>query len=86
MKMQQKTSSSPPIRLFTNFIDENIADQGRLFRTTKRLLARTNELSFPDNHGKKALVNGINDFFVRKITKIRADIDATVVDDTVPTE
>ena len=53
---------------FTNFIDENSADQGRLFRTTKRLLARTNELSFPDNHGKKALVNGINDFFVRKIT------------------
>ena len=79
-----KISSSPPVRLFTNFIDENSADQGGLFRTTKRLLARTDELSFPDNHGKKALANDINDFFVRKITKIRADIDATVVDDTVP--
>lgn len=81
-----KTSSSPPIRLFTNFIDENSANQGRLFRTTKRLLARTDELSFPDYHEKKVLANDINDFFVRKITKIRADIDATVVDDIVPTE
>ena len=71
---------------YTNFIDENSVDQGRLFRATKRLLARTDELSFPDYHDKTALANDINDFFVRKITKIRADIDATDVDDTVPTE
>ena len=32
------------------------------------------------------MANDINDFFVRKITRIRADIDATEVDDTVPTE
>ena len=70
---------------YTNFIDENSVDQGRLFRATKKLHARTDELSFPDYHNKTALANDINDFFVRKITKIRADIDATDVDDTVPT-
>ena len=69
---------------YNNFIDS--VDQGRLFRATKRLLARTDELSFPDYHNKTALANDINDFYVRKITKIRADIDATDVDDTVPTE
>ena len=71
---------------YTKFIDENSVDQGRLFRATKRLLARTDDLSFPDYHEKTALANDINDFFVRKITRIRADIDATEVDDTVPTE
>ena len=71
---------------YTKFIDENSVDQGRLFRATKRLLARTDELSFPDYHEKTAVANDINDFFVRKITRIRADIDATEVDDTVPTE
>jgi len=71
---------------YTNFIDENSVDQGRLFRATKRLLARTDELSFPDYHDKTVLTNDINDFFVRKITKIRANIHATDVDDTLPTE
>ena len=69
---------------YTNFIDENSADQGRLFRATKKLLARKDELSFPDYHDKTALANDINGFFVRKITRIRSDIDATVVDDGVP--
>ena len=32
---------------YTNFIDENSADQGRLFQATKRLFARTDELSLP---------------------------------------
>ena len=71
---------------YTKFKDENSVDQGRLFPATKRLLARTDELSFSDYHEKKALANDINEFFVREITRIRADIDATEVDDTVPTE
>ena len=71
---------------YTKFIDENSVDQRGLFRATKRLLSRKDELSFPDYHEKTALANDINDFLVRKITRIRADIDATDVDDTVPTE
>ena len=69
---------------YTNFIDENSADQGRLFQATKKLLTRNDYLSFPEYHDKTALANDINVFFVRKITRIRADIDATDVDDAVP--
>ena len=69
---------------YTNFMDENSADQGRLFRATKILLFRKDELSFPDYHDKTALASDINGFFVRKITRIRSDIDATGVDDGVP--
>ena len=69
---------------YTNFIDENSADQGRLFQGTKKLLTRNDDLSFPEYHDKKALANDINVFFVRKIARIRADIDATDVDDAVP--
>ena len=69
---------------YTNFIDENSADQGRLFQATKKLLSRKDELSFPEYHDKMVLANDINVFFVRKITRIRADIDATDVDAAVP--
>ena len=43
---------------YTNLIDENSADQGRLFETSKKLLMRTDELSFPDCLNK--LVVAIN--------------------------
>ena len=69
---------------YTNFIDENSADQGRLFQATKKLLSRKDELSFPEYYDKMVLANDINVFFVRKITRIRADIDATDVDAAVP--
>ena len=69
---------------YTNFIDENSADQGRLFQATKKLLSRKDELSFPEYHDKMVLANDINVFFVRKITRIRANIDATDVDAAVP--
>ena len=59
---------------YTNFIDENSADQGSLFRATKKLLLRKDELSFPDYHDKTALANDINGFFVRKITRIRSNM------------
>ncbi|XP_078372669.1 uncharacterized protein LOC144656313 [Oculina patagonica] len=65
---------------YTNFINENSADQGRLFKATKKLLARKNGLSFPDYHDKTTLANDINDFFIRKIARIRSGIDATDVD------
>ena len=71
---------------YANFIDENSVDQGRLFRAIKNLLFRKDEWSFPDYHDKTALANDINGFFVRKISRIRSDIDATVVDDGVPPE
>ena len=67
----------------TNFIDEN---QGRLFRATKRLLRERMSYLFLTIMEKRPWLMTSMIFFVRKITRIRADIDATDVDDTVPTE
>ena len=61
---------------FSKLITENSADQGRLFRATKKLLCETNELFSPDYHDKVALANDIGRFFVRKFERIRCDIDA----------
>lgn len=61
---------------FSKLITENSADQGRLFRATKRLLCETNELFSPDYHDRVALANDIGRFFVRKFERIRCDIDA----------
>ena len=66
--------------LYTNFIDENSTDHKRLFRATKQLLAKKEELSFPNYQDKSKLVNDIGSFFVRKINRIRSDIDAVDID------
>lgn len=47
----------------TNLIDENSdQDQSRVFQTSKKLVMRTDELSFPDCLDKLILANDINDF------------------------
>lgn len=61
---------------FSKLITENSADQGRLFRATKKLLCETNELFSPDYHDRVALANDIGRFFVRKFERIRCDIEA----------
>lgn len=68
---------------YTNFIDENSTDQGRLFRASKQLLAEKEELSFPNYQDKSQLADDIGGFFVRKINKIRSDIDAVDIDQSV---
>lgn len=73
--MKQARSS-----FYTNFIDENSVDQEKLFKATKKRLARKNGLSFPDYHDKTTPANDINDFFIRKVARIRSDIDVTDVD------
>ena len=65
---------------YTNFIDENSTDHKRLFRATKQLLAKKEELSFPNYQDKSKLANDIGSFFVRKIDRIRFDIDAVDID------
>ena len=66
--------------LYTNFIDDNSTDYKRLFRATKQLLAKKEEWSFPNYQDKSKLVNDIGSFFVRKINRIRSDIDAVDID------
>ena len=65
---------------YTNFIDENSTDHKRLFRATKQLLAKKEEFSFPNYQDKSKLANDIGGFFVRKIDRIRSDIDAVDID------
>ena len=75
---------------YTDFIEENSADQGRLFKAAKKLLGKSDKLSFPDCHDKVALANGIGKFFVRKIDRIHSDIEAMDLDqsarDAVPND
>jgi len=61
---------------YTDFIEENSADQGRLFKAAKKLLGKSDKLSFLDYHDKAALANDIGKFFVKKIDSIRSDIEA----------
>ena len=65
---------------YTSFIDENSTDHKRLFRATKQLLAKKEEWSFPNYQDKSKLANDIGSFFVRKINRIRSDIDAVDID------
>ena len=65
---------------YTNFIDENSTDHKRLFRATKQLLAKKEELSFPNYQDKSKLADDMDGFFVPKINRIRSDIDAVDID------
>ncbi|CAB4017608.1 Hypothetical predicted protein [Paramuricea clavata] len=72
-------------KFYADFIEENKADQGQLFKAAKKLLGKKEELSFPDHFDKVSLANDIGRFFVRKIENIRSDINAVQFDlDVVP--
>ena len=69
-------------KFFTDFVEDNSSDQGRLFRATRTLLGKNDStLSFPDYDDKSLLVNDIARFFARKIMRIRDQIDSTVFAD-----
>ena len=47
-------------KFFTDFVEDNSIDQGRLFRATRALLRNHDStLSFPDYDDKSLLVNDI---------------------------
>ena len=47
-------------KFFTDFVEENSSDQGRLFSATRTLLGKNDStLSFPDYDDKSLLVNDI---------------------------
>ena len=68
---------------YTNFIKENSDDQGKLFKAVNKLLVAKDDLCFPNYHNNTVLATDIGEFFVRKISRIRSDIDAMVVDSSV---
>ena len=61
---------------YTDLINKNSYNQGKLFRAAKTLLNTKSELCFPNFSNDAMLSNAIGDFFVRKISKIGAEIDA----------
>ena len=61
---------------YTDFIAENSADQGKLFRAAKKLLAKKKVPHFPEYCDNTAIANEIGRFFARKIELIRSEIDA----------
>ena len=61
---------------YTDFIAENNADQGKLFRAAKKLLAKKEVPHFPEYCDNIAIANEIGRFFARKIELIRLGIDA----------
>ena len=65
---------------YTDLINKNSDNQGKLFRAAKTLLNTKSELCFPNFSNDAMLSNAIGDFFVRKISKIGAEIDAVVLD------
>ena len=61
---------------YTDFIAENSADQGKLFRAAKKLLAKKEVPHFPEYCDNTVIANEIGRFFARKIDLIRSEIDA----------
>ena len=68
------------IEYYTDLINKNSNNQGKLFRAAKTLLNTKSELCFPNFSNDAMLSNAIGDFFGRKISKIGAEIDAVVLD------
>lgn len=61
---------------YSDFVNDNSENQGKLFRATRSLLLPRNELCFPEYTDNSILANDIGRFFDRKIAKIRAELDA----------
>ena len=61
---------------YTQFMEENSEDQGKLFSAAKELLAVENKLSFPDHLDKNKLATKAAKFFVIKVDGIPSDIDS----------
>ena len=67
---------------YSEFINENSADQGRLFRATKTLLKELNKLSLPEGSDAQVLANDIGKFFVEKVNNIHAKLTGEEASDT----
>ena len=61
---------------YIDFIAENSADQGKLFRAAKKFLAKKEAPHFPEYCDNTVIANEIGRFFARKIELIRSGIDA----------
>ena len=61
---------------YTQFVEENSSNQKKLFNVANKLLGERKQLRFPEHTNKTVLANDIGRYFVRKIKRIRTDIDS----------
>ena len=67
---------------YSEFINENSAVQGRLFRATRTLLKESNKLSLPEGSDAQVLANDIGKSFVEKVNNIHAKLTGEGASDT----
>lgn len=65
---------------YTDFISDNNNNQGKHFRAVESLLSTKSGLCFPNSPDNTVLSHDIGHFLMRKISRIRADVDAMVLD------
>ncbi|CAB4003300.1 Hypothetical predicted protein [Paramuricea clavata] len=65
---------------YSDFINSNGDNKSKLFRAAKSLLNTNSEICFPNSPDNTVLSNDIGAFFVSKIARIRAEVDAMVLD------
>ena len=63
----------------SEFMVENCADQRKLFNAAKKLLGMKDEPFFAEQLDKTIIANDFDRYFVRKVEKIRNEIDATPI-------
>ena len=68
---------------YTTFIQENSNDHRKLFKSAKTLFDREIGLNFPEYSDSTVLANDIGDFFVKKIERIRRELDSTISEDPI---
>ena len=64
---------------YSEFMVENGADQRKLFNAAKKLLGMKDEPLFAEQLDKTIIANDFDRYFVRKVEKIRNEIDATPI-------
>ena len=70
------------MRYYSCIISENASDQKALFNTIDRQLYGRTERQHPSCNSTLELCNNFSDFFVNKITKIRAELSTFSTDDS----
>ena len=60
---------------YTEFVENNSHDQRKLFCATKKLLNKKSDTALPSYCDKTSLANDMGNYFIKKISDIRAELD-----------
>ena len=68
-------------KYYCDFIENNSADEGKLFRAIKSLLSETKTLSLPAELDSEVVANDIGLYFVRKVQNIQDNLSSSAEPD-----